>query len=424
MPVFHVKGKPVMSALRYLLASAGLALAIAVPSQAAQPNWVASWFASPQPSWGSDFVLPTNMPSALQGQSIREVVQVSAGGNAVRIVLSNRYGAQPLVVGEVCVALALQGAAVEPGSSHAVTFGGKRSLTVPAGAPAVSDPVEMAVAPLARLAITSYFPQTAAVSTFHWGGQQTAYIGDGNATAAAEVKPASALKGRAFLSAVLVDAAPGARTVVAFGDSITDGNGSTPDANRRWPDYLARRLAASGVAVANAGISGARVLGDRMGVNALARFEQDVLSQPGVRSVVVLMGINDIGWPGSPFEPGAPSIQAEDLIAGYRQLIAAAHARNVRIVGATLLPFEGALRGTPVEGHFSPAKDAVRRALNEWIRSSGAFDAVVDFDAVMRDPRHPARLLPAYDSGDHLHPGDAGYQAMADAVGIRSLFGE
>ena len=413
-----------MSSFRHLLAGAGLALAAAVPSHAAPSNWVTSWFASPQPLWGADFILPTNVPAVLQGQSVREVAQLSAGGKAVRIVLSNRYGTQPLIVGEVRVALALQGAAAVDGSERAVTFGGKRSITVPAGAPAVSDPVEMAVAPLSRLAITSYFPQAAAVSSFHWGAQQTAYIVDGNATAARDIKPASLLKGRAFLSTVLVDAPTGVRTVVTFGDSITDGNGSTPDANRRWPDFLARRLAPAGIAVANAGISGARVLGDRMGVNALARFEQDVLSQPGVRVVIVLMGINDIGWPGSPFEPGAPSMKAEELTAGYRQLIAAAHARNARIVGATLLPFEGALRGTPVEGHFSPAKDAVRREVNGWIRSSGAFDAVVDFDAVTRDPQHPSRLLPAYDSGDHLHPGDAGYQAMANAISMRVLFGE
>jgi len=186
--------------------------------------------------------------------------------------------------------------------------------------------------------------------------------------------------------------------------------------------YLAQRLARLGIGVANAGISGARLLGDRMGANALARFEQDVLSQPGVETVIVLMGINDIGWPGSPFAPAAAQITADELIAGYRQLAAAAHARKLRIVGATMPPFEGALQGTPFEGHYSPAKDALRRAVNAWIRHGGAFDAVADFDAVTRDPQHPSRLLPACDSGDHLHPGDAGYRAMADALELRTLF--
>ena len=221
-----------------------------------------------------------------------------------------------------------------------------------------------------------------------------------------------------FLASVLVDAGPAAHTIIAFGDSITDGNGSTPDANRRWPDRLAERMAASGrdVAVVNAGISGARLLGDKMGVNALARFAQDVLAQPGAKTVIVLMGINDIGWPGSLFAPDAPPANAGQLIAAYRQLIALAHLHHIRIVGATLPPFEGALAGTPFAGHFSPAKDCVRIEVNAWLRTADAFDAVLDFDALLRDPAHPARLLPAFDSGDHLHPGDAGYQAMADAA--------
>jgi lysophospholipase L1-like esterase len=413
-----------MPTSRHFLAGAGFALALAAPAYAARTTWVTSWFASPQPLWDSGFILPTNVPAILDDQSVREVVQLSAGGNAMRVVLSNRYGDQPLVIGEVRVAPALHGAAVVGGSEHVLTFGGQRSVTVPPGAPAISDPVEMTVAPLSRLAITTYFPQRTSLSTFHWGAQQTGYIAAGDATGAGDLPQASLLTGRAFLSAVLVEATGGARTVVAFGDSLTDGNGSTPDLNRRWPDYLAARLARRGIGVANAGISGARVLGDRMGVNALARFEQDVLSQPGVDTVVVLMGINDIGWPGSPFAPDAAQMTAAELIAGYRQLAAAAQARKVRIVGATMPPFEGALQGTPFEGHYSPAKDALRREVNEWIRHGGAFDAVADFDAVTRDPRHPSRLLPAYDSGDHLHPGDAGYRAMADALSLRMLFGD
>ena len=411
-----------MQIFRHLLAGAGLVLALAAPAHAARSAWVTSWFASPQPLWGPDFILPTNLPEALDDQSVRELVQLSAGGTAMRVVLSNRYGDRPLAIGEVRVAPALQGAAVVSGAGRVLTFGGKRSIAVPPGASAVSDPVAMPVAPLSRLAVTTWFPHRTALSTFHWGAQQTAYIATGNATGADDMPQAIRLQGRAFLSAVLVDAPGRARTVVAFGDSLTDGNGSTPDLNRRWPDYLAQRLARLGIGVANAGISGAQLLGDRMGANALARFEQDVLSQPGVETVIVLMGINDIGWPGSPFAPAAAQITVDQLIAGYRQLVAAAHARNVRIVGATMPPFEGALQGTPLEGHYSPAKDALRREVNEWIRHGGAFDAVADFDAVTRDPQHPSRLLPAFDSGDHLHPGDAGYRAMAEALTLPTLF--
>lgn len=227
-----------------------------------------------------------------------------------------------------------------------------------------------------------------------------------------------------FLSAIQVEAAPHVRTVVALGDSITDGNMATVDANRRWPDVLAERLAGRGVAVLNAGISGGRVLRDRMGVNALARFERDVLAQPGVAAVIVLMGINDIAWHGTPLAPDEAPTGAEALIAGYRQLIARARARGVRIVGATLTPFERALADTPMRGYYSADKERVRQQVNAWIRDGCEFDAVVDFDTVLRDPHYPTRMRPAYDSGDHLHPGDAGYRAMAESIDLRALLGE
>ncbi|WP_332847873.1 SGNH/GDSL hydrolase family protein [Massilia sp. S19_KUP03_FR1] len=368
--------------------------------------WQTTWFAAPQPTWDSTFVLPTNIPVSLSNQTVREVVRSSVGGRQVRVQLSNRYGSTPLTIGAVRIALARDGGQIDPASERALTFNGSASVVVPAGAPVLSDPIDFVLKPLTRVAVSTDFPAPTPVHTFHWGDQQTAYVTSGNA-------PAQHVKGRLFLTSLLVDAGPQAHTVIALGDSITDGNGSTPDANRRWPDLLAQRLAPKGVAVVNAGISGARLLGDKMGANALARFEQDVLAQPGAKTVIVLLGINDIGWPGSPFAPGDPAASADQLIAGYRQLITLARTHQVRIVGATLPPFEGALAGTPFAGHFSTQKERVRMAVNHWLRTAGAFDAVVDFDAVLRDPGHPARLLPAYDSGDHLHPGDAGYQAMA-----------
>ncbi|MGO4467156.1 SGNH/GDSL hydrolase family protein [Pseudoduganella sp. RAF53_2] len=308
--------------------------------------------------------------------------------------------------------------AVDVGSTAVLTFGGHRSVTIAPGQTATSDALDFVLPPLQRLTISTWLPQRAPTTTFHWGTWQTGYIASGNATAAANLDGAQLLQGRAFLSAVEVAGGDTRqhRTVVAFGDSLTDGNGSTPDQNRRWPDYLAGRLAQQGIGVANAGIAGARLLGDKMGVKAADRFQHDVLDQPGVGTVVVLMGINDIGWPGSAFAPQDAPATAEQLIAAYRQLIARAHAANVRIIGATLPPYEGSLQGTPFEGHHTPAKDAVRRQVNEWIRHSGAFDTVADFDAALRDPAHSTRLLPAYDCGDHLHPSDAGYAAMAEVV--------
>jgi lysophospholipase L1-like esterase len=390
-----------------------LAALFTTPSHAAE-NWVASWSASPQPGWSAaQFALPTGVPAELAQQTVRETARISTGGRRVRVVLSNRYGTQPLVVGEARLARTA-------GAGQVLTFGGKRGAVIPAGAPAISDPIEMPVAALEKLAVSVYLPQTTPLTTFHWGAQQTGFIAPGNAVGAATLPDAQPLQGRALLAGIWVDAAAPTRAVVAFGDSTTDGNGSTPDRDRRWPDYLAARLNAGGggIAVVNAGISGARLLGDRMGVNAAARFEQDVLAQPGVHTAIVLMGINDIGWPQTAFAPREAPMTAERMIAVYRQLIAQARGRGVRIVGATLLPFEGALQGTPFDGYYTPAKDAVRREVNQWIRDSGEFDAVADLDALLRDPARPSRLLPRYDSGDHLHPGDAGYEAIAGGISL------
>lgn len=416
--------------MRYqrMVAAASLLAALASPMAAAGgadgSKWVTSWHASPQPVWQKDFLLSTQIPELLDRQTVREMVRISSGGRRIRIALSNRYGKSPLVFGEVHVAQAGAGSTILEGSDRLLRFGGQPSVTVPPGATVVSDPVDLEVRPLSRLAVSSYFPQPTVPETFHWGEQQIGYIAAGNATSAPHLNAQGLLKGRVFVASVLVEAAPETRTVVAFGDSITDGNGSTPDRDRRWPDFLAERLAGAGVAVANAGISGARLLAGGMGENALARFGHDVLGQPGVSTVVLLMGINDIGWPGGPFAPHERPVTADELIAGFRQLIAQARIRNVRIVGATLLPFEGALRGTPLEGHYSTDKEKLRQTVNQWIRSAGEFDAVADFDALMRDPDHPARLRPSFDSGDHLHPGDAGYKAMADLLDMTLLFGD
>jgi lysophospholipase L1-like esterase len=380
----------------------------------ADEHWVTSWYAAPQPGWDSRFLLPMNLPASLDKQSLRETVRLSAGGHRIRLVLSNRYGNEAVQVGEIRVR-------PPDGSVRTVSFSGKRNASILPGAVITSDAIVVDLPPLARLVVTTYLPARTPVASFHWGGQQTMQLAAGNAAAAPRFPDGARIEGRLLLNAVLVDAAPAGRTVVAFGDSITDGNGSTPDADRRWPDVLAERLSRQGIAVANAGISGARLLKDGMGRSALARFEQDVLAQPGVSDVIVLLGTNDIGWPGSPFAPGEPAVSFDELIAGYRQLANAAHARGVRVTIGTLPPFDGALEGTPYAGHYSLEKDKMRNRVNRWIRTAGLFDAVVDFDAILRDPDRPQRLRPGFDSGDHLHPGDAGYRAMAAAIVIPSM---
>ena len=411
------------SSLAIPLVALAVACTIPVGTAGAQEagNWIGTWSASPQPTWAPGFLFPTNIPETLRDKTFRQSARISIGGSRVRIVLSNAFGANPVVIGEARVALAGAGATTLEGSDRAVTFGGRTSATILPGAPIVSDPVDLAVEPLASLSISLFLPEETSPNTFHWDALQTSYIADGNLTAAGNLLTNDTTSARILLSGILVDAPTQNGAVVVLGDSISDGAAGTPDANRRWPDYLAERLAPKNVAVLNAGISGARLLTDKMGVNALARFDRDVLGQPHVRTIVVLIGINDISWPGSSFEPDRQSPTAEALIDAYRQLILRARLRGIRIVGATLTPFEGALDGSPIEGYYTLEKDALRRQVNDWIRSGGEFDAVIDFDALARDPDHPQRMLAAFDSGDHLHPGDAGYKAMADAVDLDML---
>lgn len=386
-------------------------------------HWLATWTASPEARWDGDFALPVNLPFHLWDQTVRQNVHISLGGTQVRIVLSNAYGDSPLVIGAAHIALAANDGAVAIGSDHALTFAGQSTASIPPGAFVVSDPVAWTVDASSDLAVSLYLPEPTPPATFHWDARQTAYVGAGNQAADAVIKADATMTTRVFLSAVLVDADAGAKVVATLGDSITDGAGASMDRNTRWPDFLAQRLRQHDVAVVNAGISGARLLRNKMGDNALARFGRDVLDQPGVAAAIVMIGINDISWFDTPLGPHDATPSPEQLIAGYRQLIAQAHLHNVRIAGATLTPFEGALIDSTMKRYYSADKERVRQAVNHWIRDSGEFDAVVDFDAALRDPAHPQRLLPAYDSGDHLHPGDAGNKAMANAIDLTRLLG-
>jgi lysophospholipase L1-like esterase len=415
----------------FLSVAAAVALAAVsmTPSSYAQRadagDWIETWTASPQPIWDAEFVVPINVPRALRNQTVRQIAAVSIGGNRVRVVLSNEYGSKPLVIGAAHVALAGSGSAIVAGSDRALSFEGHPSVTIPPGAPVISDPVALTVAPLSHVAVSLFLPDQTPLTTIHWEGVQTAYISpEGNFVGDADMKADSTIKARLFLSGIMVDAPPNARAVVAFGDSITDGATSTPDANHRWPDVLARRLVQAGgapVAVLNEGISGARVLSDRMGVNALARFDRDVLSHPHADTVILMMGINDIGWPDCLLAPHEPAPSADAIIDGYKQLIARAHLHGMRIIGATLTPFEDTFKGKAFEGYYNTDKEKKRQAVNEWIRTSGEFDGVIDFDAVTRDPNRPAHILATFDSGDHLHPQDDGYKAMADSIDLKVL---
>ncbi len=374
-------------------------------------HWVATWQGSPQTFDPLTASLIPLQPS-YNNQTLREIVHLSIGGPKIRLRLTNSYGTQSLVVGAVHVARALEGSTIRGSSDRTVTFGGEGGIAIPPGAVAISDPVDLSVPALADLAVSIYVPQDTGPATQHSLGVQISYVTTGDATGAAGFPMGSAttILTRPFLSNVEVSGVSQAVAVVTLGDSITDGYNSTVDADARWPDRLARVLVSSygnKVGVSNAGISGNRVLNDAIGPNALARFDRDVLTQAGVRYVTVLEGINDVGF--SVALAPNQDVSAQQIIGGYRQLIARAHERGLSIYGCTLTPFKGA-------AYYSDAGEAKREVSNEFIRSSGEFDAVIDFDQVVRDPQNPLVFLPAYDSGDHLHPSDAGYAAMGTSI--------
>jgi lysophospholipase L1-like esterase len=343
---------------------------------------------------------------------------MSTGGTAVLVSLSNLNGTAPLMLGPVRVASHTEGSAIAPGTDHAVSFNGKPTITLAKGEAVWSDPVQMTVKPLQELAISLYVPANAGVvSTIHSAALATTYLTEqGDATSSVQFPGMEANNSRFFLTDVDVASAPEGATIVAFGDSITDGVGSNADAQQRWPDYLAARLQSDArlkaIGVADAGIGGNRILHDDYGPSALSRFDRDALDKANVRWIVLLEGINDIGNSGPQAKP-EDRVTVEQIIGGMKTLIQRAHARGIRIYGATLTPFGGA--SWP---YHSAANEAKRKAVNDWIRRGGAFDAVVDFDTAIRDPSHPDRMLPAYDSGDHLHPNGEGYKAMAASIDL------
>ncbi|MER6027541.1 SGNH/GDSL hydrolase family protein [Streptomyces sp. NPDC001851] len=362
-------------------------------AEPAPPPWTGSWETA-----------PSGTASALPGAAVRNVVHLSVGGTGVRIRLSNRFGTAPLRLGAVTVALRASGPDAVPGTLRTATFQGAATVTVPPGQDLVTDPVALPVPAAADLLVTVYTPDDSGPATYHQTALQTSYLAPAGAGRATDEN------GAAYTTAISrwyyvtgVDVLGGAAgSIVALGDSLTDGNGSTPDTNHRWPDRLAEQVRAGRLGVLNAGISGNRLLHDGAGPNALARLDADALDRAGVRVLVVLEGINDI--------KGTPT--ADDVTAyadAYRTLVARAHARGVRVIGVTLTPY----RGFPA---YTDAREAVRQRVNAFIRTGGAFDAVADADAALRDPADPTRLLPAYDPGDHLHFNDTGMAAVADTV--------
>ncbi|MGF6274508.1 lysophospholipase L1-like esterase [Massilia sp. UYP11] len=402
---------------RILLGAPVLAGALAAPiadvrAQAGQPErWSAGWGCAPAGPPPSASML------TFTDQTLRLIVRTSLGGDRVRIRLSNEMGDTALRLASAHVGLRAGGAVVTAGTSRQLTFAGRTAVVIPAGAPVLSDPVSLPVAPLADLAISLYFPGTVQASTIHNAAYQASYASTtGNFGAQASFPVQRAFASWPFLTEVDVDRV--APVLVAVGDSVTDGVGSTSNGNRRWPDFLARRiqveLGSNRIGVVNRGIAANRLLADTpttllAGKDLLERFDRDVLSTAGVRGLAVLIGINDIVY-----SPSSAPIPVDDLIAGYLQLVARAHLHGIPVLGATLPPFLGFV-------YYTPAREAVRQAVNAWMRSALPFDLLADVDLALRDPDVPQRLRAAYDSGDRLHPNDVGYEALAATVPLPAL---
>jgi lysophospholipase L1-like esterase len=429
----------------------GVANAADLPEWEAQ-NWVGTWATAPT---GPPF---PDQTQHFENQTLRLIVHASIGGSHVRIRLSNEFGNSPLNIGSAHIGVRQSGAVISAATDRKLSFGRLAAVSIPPGAVAISDPIELKVPALADLAVSIYLPYPTPAATIHDASFQTSFVsapGDYSATPSLPVE--RTMTSWPFLNGVDVLGASLGASIVVVGDSITDGHYSAVDGSRRWPDMLAVRLQSARLSITplgsmvsrilpnlasntamlgvlNKGIGGNRLFRDLdefplYGKNLLARFNRDVISQAGVQYLIVLIGINDIGFPGTGATPLSDAVTAESMIAGYRQLIELAHEHGISVFGGTLTPFEGV-----PPNYYSPQKEQVRQALNQWIRTGQEFDGVVDFDAAVRDPAQPSRLRPAYDSGDHLHLNDAGMQAMANAVPLqlfrqngfaqlRSLFG-
>jgi lysophospholipase L1-like esterase len=392
-------------------------------------HWVSAWTTSlflstPSPGFPAE--------SPITDKTVRVVTRPTIGGQRLRVRLSNEFGTAPLTIAAAHIALTDQGSRIQPATDHVLTFGGSPKIVIPAGAPAFSDPVEIAVRPFAEVSISLYVSGTVTTVSSHPQSLHDSYFaGPGDMTFMQDLPNPETRRPVYFVSGIDIWAPYSTVTTVAFGDSITEGAGQKSGQYIDYPDKLAQRLAAQGestIAVVNQGIGGNRILHDVAGPSALSRFDRDVLSLPGATHMIILLGINDIGFPrirmpgakGTEAKEGpfkSQAVSANEMIVGLQQIIGRARAHGIKVMGATLTPFEGT-------NSYDESGEAIRQAVNKWIRSTDAFDAIIDFDKAIRDPGHPARVRQEYDSGDHIHPNAAGYKAMADLIPLNLLGGE
>ncbi len=408
--------KKYAAAVAFLLCIVCLQVLFAAPKKETRNRerieWVGTWACSPQ--LGD----PGNAPPApgFNDATLRQIVQVSIGGSQLRVRFSNAFGSSPLTIVSAHIALPATGSGIQKDTDAALSFDGESSVTIPAGALMISDPLDFNLKPDSDLAISIYLQSAPEGITAHPGSRETSYLQSGNVVSAENMPTAAQTDHWYFINGIDVEETHPSAAVVALGDSITDGRGSITNGNGRWTDYLARRLETNkgtqDVAVLNQGIGGNRLLHDGLGPNALARFDRDIIAQTRARWLIVFEGVNDIGTVPRAAQRHEQPATAQDIIAAYKQMILRAHARGIKVYGATITPFGGSF-------YDSPAAEAERTAVNTWIRTSGQFDAVIDFDATIRDPNNPTHILPIADSGDHLHPNDTGYRMLANAVDLK-----
>ena len=394
------------------LVALGFALP-AVAKKAPPPEkWIFTWACAPQ------LCEVKNLPPSpgFDDCTLRQFVRVSIGGKTLRLRLTNEFGDAPLTILGVRVALGAEGSAIDSATDQALKFGGQATVVIPAGSQMLSDPLDFPLAPLARVALTLQLKGAPRNVTAHPGSRTTSYFIQDGDSGKADFSHATTVDHWYFISGVEVKAPSSCNALAVLGDSITDGRGTTTNQDNRWPDDLSRRLQAEtpkhGVAVLNMGIGGNRVLQDGLGPSALSRLDRDVLAQPGVKWLIVFEAINDLGTAVDDRKNGRPAATAQDLILAYQQIIQRAHDHDIRVYGATITPYGGCF-------YYSEEGEADRQALNQWIRTSRAFDAVIDFDQALRDPDDPLHLAASFDSGDHLHLNPAGYQVMAQTVDLK-----
>lgn len=385
-------------------------MSYSVPSPPSmRDEWICTWLSTSQPASGEAFPFPSDIPVIDGDLTLRQTLRISLGGQKLRLIFSNRYGAQPLVIGESYISVS------DLCDALPVTFNGKTGAIIPAGGTLCSDEIPLDIPSLSVINLRTYLPEQIPVNTFHWDARHFSLLEPGNQAIREEAGDGQKISSRLLVESVQVQPVAACRTLVVIGDSMVDGNGVEMDTYGRWTDLLAERFIAENIAVVNAGQSGSRLLKDGIGIATLSRFELDVLTQPGVTSCIVQVGLNDIGLAGTVLDPENPVPAATVLINAYRQLLKIAREYRIRMTGVTLVP----LRGTGeygIEHFYQPEKEVVRQAVNHWMRTSGEFDAVIDSDLLVRDPKCIQQLSAQYDSGDHLHLNHEGHLRVAQSV--------